>query len=525
MTLDALLPFVFQATLICGVAALGIAWRASSAVAIPRGTAPRAALLQLWALTVDGLFVCVSLLAILLAIFMHTPLAVLAGLMGLAALFPYPVAKAVFVPMGGWQAAWQLAVLSHVSFSTDRRGGAVATAAHALMRKPSPGAVAHLERMLAGSLMIQDQPDTRLHRWIGWILRMPEQPRANALYAVGAICAASGDLSGARRMFAEVEYAPDAARAAEALRQAREWRCADAVERGDWREVRIVGELLHPSPTARVRFMAGVARRMLGENGAPDHAALTALWARCPGRKLLEPLLERARAIPLGPPPPPAVEHEVEPNALTRALTLHMRVSRGGATQPAEALRALGHAWNAVLTDPTFRSTFSQRAQLLGAPEGAAVLDDLAAQVREQLAAFVIRDGVGVEEIEGSCPLLRQVARQLRDERLRALETSVAALQRRIDDDRRLPGRTEQQELEALARQYLEVVAVTGKRGRENAFHVIYQPLSAYGVWLFNKRRQRRLGHGVFCFLMMQACIVGDEAALGLQARNANIGY
>lgn len=62
------------------------------------------------------------------------------------------------------------------------------------------------------------------------------------------------------------------------------------------------------------------------------------------------------------------------------------------------------------------------------------------------------------------------------------------------------------------------------QRGRERAFHVVYETLSSYGVWLFNRRRQRVLGNRVFRFLMIEACLVRDDAACRLQAHNTCIG-
>lgn len=515
---------LFLAVALCLWALAVLMVRIGTAKAVQMG--PDTVMRLLGSLGVESVFGGCALFAVKTAFTSPSLSSIAAAVLFVALLFPYPIARAILVPLGWHEGAWRLALLSHVSFWNDRRGGAVATGAHALMRGTgcTPQALASLERLLAPSLIAQPA-DRGLDPWIRKIFRMPHQCRANAMYAVGAICAARGDLHGARRAFGEVEQARDADSAAEAVRMAREWRCADAVERGDWDAVVRVGRLGRPRPTARVRFMVAVARRMIGQADAPDDDALSLLWARCPFRKRLEPLLARARAVPVGSAPvPPEAPSDID-DALGRALSLHLRLSRGPVSQPVEALRALGQAWDEALHAPTLRAGFLARAGALGAPNGRAVLDDLASQVQAEMAGFVVRDSIDVEALETSSKTLQAVGRHVRDERLRALETSVAMLRRRVDSDRRLPGRIEHQELDELLRQYADIVAVSGQRGRERAFYLVYETLSAYGVWLFNKRRQRKLGHVVFCFIMMQACIVGDEVALDLHARNANLGY
>lgn len=442
--------------------------------------------------------------------------------------FPLPLARAVCVPRGAYMVAYHLALLSHWSFWSDRRGGAVAIGAWSLMRvrrSDQAEAVAWLEQQLSCSLRREMSGPHGVELWLARVFRVPTRGRTHAMVAAGFLSAVRGDLSGARHLLAHAEQQEDSAISGETLRLARAWRRADAVESGDWVRVRRLCAEEGARPSAEVRFLAAVAERMCGDASAPDDQTLTALSRGCRARDRLAPLLHRACAVPRGVPPEvaaPAAPLTHDP--LEQVLRVHLHLCRTAETASAAALADLGRCWAATLEDEATRSSLRQRAHDLGAPSPPATLLDLSRQVGEQVAALAACAQVPLDSLGGAAPLVRTAGQAHVGRAMVALKTTASALSTRVETDRRLPGETERREIASLTRQYFECAELGGPTVRAKAFHLLHEPVSSYAVWLHNRRRQRRIANEVFRFLMLQACVVGDADATLLHGRNASLG-
>jgi hypothetical protein len=452
------------------------------------------------------------------------------ALIGLVPIAPWFIARRILVPLGLPRAAYYVAYLADGTWRLDRRGGAAAAAGLALARgtRLDEGAAEWLEQELAGH----------------------EPLRGGGLVAGALLASARGDRDGARALFESARLLDDRACPAEARKIANEWLSIDAAERGDWADVAKRGQGYGSS---RVSWLlGGVALCFLADEGsvttgsasgpliatAPTPLNLWFRWAIAPGRIGTRALVERAlvaragsvrRATPKTPAPVPEGDSDLD-----RALALHASLlSRGGAVA-CDEVQLLGERWDAVLGDAATLARLAERAIVIGAASpyrvpgvdvggAGAALDRLRTTIEEDLLALVQSSHVSLASLP-TTGVAGSAKRKLRDALLTEIETSVDAIRRRVDDERRLPPLDEWREFLAVRSQFDRGVDAAGIDFRRLAFSRVHTEACHLSVWLFNKRNQRSIGHAMCNWLLVEAKAVGDSRAEDLQAKNVACG-
>lgn len=435
-------------------------------------------------------------------------------------LFPWPITRALLIPGGRPKLAWLLTRLSFWTWRRDVRGGAVVAACWAALRRAQRGAPL----------------DEALLAWID--RRLSAAPAGAArwklggagIVAAGLLAEARGDRLGARRLLASAGELAEPTRSRASIALAWSWLCADAAERGAWRELEFLARTA-PIETATTKLFGGVAARLTGIAPIPNDLVLQSQWAMAPARVALWPLLQRALAAPLAaartqdaPARRPAPELP-EGQPLLAAMMLHAHVlSADPAALTRDDIREVAKTWDRALADPELERALISRGVALGAHEDAADPAALAELVRGDLLALIRAAGLELGELGESSELLGHAARRLHGELLDDLEMAATALDSRVDVKRELPAIDEWQAFLGLREQYAEAVALGGLRLRRLAFGNVHGPVCALAVWLWNERSERAIANAMFQWLLAEAVIVDDAEAIRLQERNVDCG-
>jgi hypothetical protein len=432
-----------------------------------------------------------------------------AALMALV-VFPWPIARAVLVPLGQPRLAYYLTYASDFVFYRDRQGGASIAAAWALSMQPK-----------------LDEEDAR---WLSDKLAAEEPLRGAGLVAHALLLAARGDREGARALLAAVDLVDPRVCPPAAKRVANGWLAADAAERGDWPRVAELGDTL--SRGGRLAWLlSGVAQSLLLEPMAPDSMGLWLRWAIAPRRSATKPMVERAIQARNGAFIEPEDDAPLAPitptdadDALATALSLHAAVlARRTEELRADDVRAALSAWDAALGDGVTERRLLERALVLGASGGSTI-----ARVRDaiegDLTAVVLASGLPLAQLGEGGDVASRVRARLRDGLLTEIEAASDAIRRRVDDQRSLPAADEWREWANLAARYRHGVARAGMDLRRLAFAKVHPDACAYAVWLFNERKERPLGNAIFRFLLAEAEAQGDQRAIALQTKNVACG-
>lgn len=437
--------------------------------------------------------------------------AVIPLLVILLLIFPFPLARAVLVPLGQAKLAYWLTLSGDYLFHVDRRGGAALAGAWALAMEP--------------------KLDEAAADWLTARLAGEETLRGAGVAAWAMLLAARGDREGARALFTAVLDIDDRACPYEAKRVARAWLATDAAERGEWARAAELGR--SPLESGRIGWLlGGIAGALLLEPTAPDRRGLWLRWAIAPHRAATRPMVERAiHALDGGfidpedePPLAPAAAPEGA-DAMGTALSLHAAVlSRSAGALRPEDVRAAGQAWDAVLDDRGTRRLLDERALVLGASAPEAALARMRAAVEEDLAAAVLAAGMPLKELQDKGDVTGRVRARLRDRLLAEVEALSDAIRRRVDDKRALPAADEWREWANLVERYERGVAGAGEDFRRLSFVKVYPDACAFAVWLFNDRKQRPLGNMIFRWLLAEAEALDDQRAVALQTKNVACG-
>ncbi|HEY8379317.1 MAG TPA: hypothetical protein VIK91_22640, partial [Nannocystis sp.] len=291
--------------------------------------------------------------------------------------------------------------------------------------------------------------------------------------------------------------------------------------------------------TPYTRFLARAAARIRGEalpgEPNPSDVGLWISWLLAPGRKVLRPLLDQARAAPrvLHPPkpapPPPApppvdpAAHAGDPVAYAQALHATWLIApelehRLSATRMQELCRAWEAAW------PQARRRLVQRAQALathGSPDAA--LAAIQKHVARQLAALARAARLPLHTFEPDVPTAAAAAAELRAELLAGVERGCEELRQRTDADRRLPIADESRAWAQFRRLYEEAAELGGMELRYLLFPQVHRDVCGYAVWLWNDRKERGLSGPMFHWLLHEAEAVGDVEAIELQRKNVRV--
>ncbi len=437
-------------------------------------------------------------------------------------LFPWLITRTLLIPFGRAKLAWLITRMSFWNWRGDVRSGAVIAASLAILRRA-------------------DQPS----ELIAWAeaKRDATAPRQNpvrwksggaTIVASGLLAAARGDIRSARRLLASASELVVESWPRRAVQVASEWLCAEAIERGDWRQVEFVARTSQVG-SRMLELLASVAARLTGVAPLPRDLILRLQWLLAPRRRATRPLLAAALATPTTPKPrderrirplEPAYSSDVLDQAgpLGLALALHVELLR----QPLEALHAkqliqVGQAWDHALASEALDRLLRERALVLGSRSDQALrtlIDEVEADLAERIRAARL-PLAGLGECEG---LVERVVRRMHADLLDALEIATSAFEARIDARRELPAIDEWQSFLALREQHADAIALAGPDLRRLAFTQLHGPICSLAVWLWNDRSERALGNAIFQWLLNEAIIVDDAEAIRLQEKNVACG-
>jgi hypothetical protein len=426
----------------------------------------------------------------------------------LVLLFPWFFARAVAIPLGWWRVARWLVRSSAWVWYDDNRGGALVAAAWAGVRMRAPGAA-----------LLFVERECEAHPGGG----------AAVILASGLATAARGDLDGARRLIESVVEFEGLVAPSMARRLAVEWCVAEAATRGDWDRVLRLGR--GRRGTSASTWLVLVAARLCGAAPVPSDDELRRRFRRVPGRRSLRPLLEQAIATPAvgrerpvdatGPRPrarlPAGDPHDV-------ALRMHADLLARDHGVRVEHVEALGRAWDRVLADRYFAARAQARAKEIGAKVDP--IEGLRERVDAELLDVVVAGGIalGDDDAPITGATYERLRRRLHTRLLDELEVIADALASRVKGRRAHPIHEEWREWLALRGRYERAVAMTGLGLRRHAFAAIHGPACGLAAWLWNDRKAKVHAHQMFRWLLREAEIVEDQAAILLQRRNVDCG-
>ncbi|PRP90020.1 hypothetical protein ENSA5_68800 [Enhygromyxa salina] len=435
-------------------------------------------------------------------------------------LFPWPIARSLLIPRGQVRLAWAVTRLSFWVWRRDVRGGALIAASWAATRRAQRGV----------------ELSSELITWID--RRMAAAPRGAVrwklggagIIAAGLLAEARQDRTQTRRLLSSAAELAEPTRPRRAIALASEWLCAEAIERGAWREVEFLARTA-PLETRTTKFLGSVAARLSRVAPVPSDLVLRWQWFAAPHRLATRELLLRALATP-------ATAREASGEArrvrdpvvaegppLLVALSLHAQaLGLAPSDLRRDEISRLARAWDAALADPSLDQRLAERGAALGAHASLQRPDQLSELVREDLLGLVRGAGLELGQLSEDSELLGRAARQLRGELLDGLEIATGALESRVDSKRELPALDEWAAFLALREQYAEAASLGGLGLRRLAFGTVHGPVCSLAVWLWNDRSERALANAMFRWLLAEAVVVDDAAAVRLQERNVDCG-
>ena len=294
--------------------------------------------------------------------------------------------------------------------------------------------------------------------------------------------------------------------------------------------------------TARILGRRAAALAIAGE-GSPTVAFVQALllldaaptarqqwiargrWLLAPGRRhTLTWLRKRPAGWPLPVSPVVATSVVVAPvvdvdeAALTRALRLHVEAAR----QPPSVQLAVDVtlAWQRGLEATTLNAR--QRAKALGV-DADDVVAGLTATVQQSLEAMADKLDLSAVDVATLPVGFSVAAATVRSGRLDALETMVAAWRTRIDGAVDLAPIDELREWIGL-RHLVEAVARTGSDGRYVAYEAVQWAVCERAVRLWNTGGEPRFANAMFRWLLREAERVDDLRGIETQSANVRCG-
>jgi len=457
--------------------------------------------------------VLVPMAAVLAVMIPASPLTAIICIPALLAMLtviaPWPLARALLVPLGLYRLAYYVTHVSDVTWRADRKGGAALAAAWAILRKKTH--------------------DEAAAEWVMSKLEENTPLRGGGLCAIALLSASRGDLDGARQIFRSLDKLDERIVPGTARRIAREWLATDAASRGEWHEVAELGQSLRQSGRS-AWFLSAVAQSLLLEPMSPGKLGLWLRWALAPRRRKLLPLVRRALMaldgafIEIDGDQPLMPETPTDADALGTALALHAAMlSRPLDRLKPEDVRALGAAWDAALEGRALEQKMLERATVIGATNAQATITRFREAIEEDLAELVLAGGVTIRDL-GTGEVAERVRRRVRDRLLCDVEAASDAIRRRVNEKRALPVGDEWREWTALREAYERGVRLSGDDFRRLAFLKVHPDACSLAVWLFNERNERPIANGIFRFLLEEATRLDDQRAITLQTKNVDCG-
>jgi hypothetical protein len=419
-------------------------------------------------------------------------------------MFPVIFTTRVLVPLGLPRVAYYFAWLTAPPYYfLERRGAAVLFGVLAAIRsrRPDPETLDFLE----GRLLLEGTA------------------REATVAAAGLLAAARGKLEAARLLLASVDGLPGHALARVPRRMARSWLVADAARRGLWRDVVRLGR--RPGSYERwPHAMAAFGERLARAPGAPPNAWLVVLWLVAPHRRTTLPVLRRALATPRTPRgAPDPVTTAAVPDGLVQTLDVAVRAHADCLRAPsARCVAASAAAWDAVRAGKAGAASVARRALVLGARvDVESAMARLVDAVEADLAAFV--DVVPAATVESSVTL-RGAASRARACAHDDVQTAADSLRDRTIRKIPLDIHGEWLAWASLRAPWERLCASASVADRRAVFAFAHPAACNYAVWLFNARTEKLLANTVFRWLLEEAHVVGDTAAVLLLTRNVDAG-
>ena len=503
---------------------------------------------------VVGLPWWVALFALLNGVF--TGPAVVGVLVGGVVLFPWPLARLLSIPLGLASISVVLARLANWTWGVEPRSGSAVAGALASWRA---------ERWMSGSSRWG-----RLLRWTGVARRGlalsrrqltqaeligPAACVATAIFArIDGDATNNGDMDAADMMMDaagtfDPRVMPSVVRRMVADDQVRRRLARGGLE-SLATDVDASAPIAGDSPT--VAFLAA-AQRFLGQAGqgsVGSRIALAWAWLQAPRRReawawFVAQRRSRAAAV--------VVTTEVgadigdgrqsdaaildlekdgasrltamaadclDIGALRAALRWHAEIL-ASSTVSLDDVVALTRLWQDGL--PEAESHVRDRSRALGLTEGSVDVGSMGDTVRTALRGAVEGLDLSAADLAHAPSLLLDVVEEVRGERLDQLDIAVAALRSRTEQRQGLPAIFELQEWLGV-RRLAGLVARCGRDGRYQAYEAFQWTVCEQAVWLWNDRREHRLGNAIFRWLLAEAEVLDDTRGIETQKANVRCG-
>lgn len=484
----------------------------------------------------------------------HAPWGVALAALGVVLLVPWPLARAITIPLGWPRATWVLAVLADWTWGLDRGGGAYCAAVIAFRRRPTPQGAAFLVKR-----------EAKLVR-----------PGGALPAALGLLALHHGDVDGARALFAtERHYDPwKTPRLARCI--AREWLAADMAARGAWNELaafdggrsracfflarcarRLVAAATPPAPPAEAppatqgsspsqssSSQSSSSQSSSSQSSssaataapssatrtwrAPSDFMLRLAWLLAPARRVTRPLLDRALALPVDDARDAVDGEGVPADVRTQGDAVAVAVKRDDDRAPGARAAATAAALrlhvDALRTPPSYRTAASlvavARAWEAALPRAPSLVDE---GVVDGLVELIHDVDLRAAVVDDPPPLLARAVDRVRAERIEALEQASDALHRRAEAPIDLPPADELREIAALRAAY-ERAARAGPEAQRLAWEAVHAQACALAVHLWNVRKETRVANATFRWLLDEARRNDDADVVALQTKNVAVG-
>ncbi len=421
------------------------------------------------------------------------------------------------IARGYTRLAYRLAKLSATTWREDREGGAVLAAAWASYAKPT-----------------FDPDDTT---WVEDKLHKLPSLAGAGVVAQGLLAANRGDRDQARTLMHSAASLRNDDTPAYAMTVAWDWLIADAAADGRWHEViRIAAQPLDLSPTAKL--LAAIAARLDGQPSPPD-INLKALWLAAGKHRQTLPWRDRALSCKRvlyrqkkAAQPATQTPAEVSGSDLQKALGLHAQLRREGPVwlrlRP-KKLAELVAAWERVFAGKSLLKQLQRRIIRLEAPlDGAEVIARYRRQICEDIANFAQAAEVSLVDAIGphaDDSFAAQAVYVLRSRLLVHVEQLSDTLHNRVRSGREKLPIDEWREWTQLRESCEHATRLGGMDARRVLFPQVHKACCAHAVWLWNERKQYAMAMPMFRWLLQEAEAVGDEAAIELQRKNAEVKH
>ncbi len=407
---------------------------------------------------------------------------------------PGAISRYVLEPLGLYRFVWlQARWLQPYNTWGDREGGALTAAARALMWRPN----------------------TKGEAWLRARLAQERNLDSCGLTAAGVHARLCGQNERSDRLFYAVDILPARAWDGHARWAARRWRLADAASRGDWNRALSLANRTGPG---------GILLRAARGSGTERQSRLLAVFAwiflGCSPRWLF--LVREALTRPRLEPPraPPSLirtDDPVEP--ITLALSLQQRALQNP-NLTLDELTELGQAWEQVARDPAVLAHLARRALALNLPDDPSTFRDrLVDDAIMELAAHLRQHPQPPVSVPGTMPA--RVYEALQEWHLRDLELQCRDLKRRASTETFLPSADEWDSFMRIRDRWIACFRLMDTAAGTPHFIRLWQDPCNYGVAMYNRAGEKRLGHVLFLWLLEEARRYSHQAAITLLEKNA----